>query len=48
LATLPGAPGALVAGLRGGVLMLTEAAGESWSRLQVELPDVVDLAAASA
>jgi photosystem II stability/assembly factor-like uncharacterized protein len=48
LATLPGVPGALVAGLRGGVLMLTEDAGESWSRMQVELPDVVDLAAAPA
>jgi photosystem II stability/assembly factor-like uncharacterized protein len=48
LATLPGVPGALVAGLRGGVLMLTEDAGETWSRLQVELPDVVDLAAATA
>jgi photosystem II stability/assembly factor-like uncharacterized protein len=47
LTTLPGAPGALVAGLRGGVLMLTGDAGDSWSRLQVELPDVVDLAAAA-
>jgi hypothetical protein len=36
-----------VAGLRGGVLMLTGDAGDSWSRLQVELPDVVDLAAAA-
>jgi photosystem II stability/assembly factor-like uncharacterized protein len=46
LATLPGMPGALVAGLRGGLLMLTNDAGESWSRLTVELPDVVDLTAA--
>jgi hypothetical protein len=48
LATLPDVPGALVAGLRGGVLMFTEDARESWSRLQVELPDVVDLAVAPA
>jgi photosystem II stability/assembly factor-like uncharacterized protein len=48
LATLPDVPGALVAGLRGGVLMFTEDARESWSRLQVELPDVVDLTVAPA
>ena len=47
LATLPDAPGMLLAGLRGGVMMLTKDAGDSWSRLpRVELPDVVDLAAA--
>jgi photosystem II stability/assembly factor-like uncharacterized protein len=45
LATLPERPGALVAGLRGGAVMLTEDAGESWSRLEIALPDVVDIAA---
>jgi len=48
LATLPGAPRALLAGLRGGTLMLTEDAGESWSRLRIELADLVDLATAPA
>ena len=48
LAALPDRPGALVAGLRGGVLMLSDDASESWARLQVELPDVVDIAAAPA
>jgi photosystem II stability/assembly factor-like uncharacterized protein len=48
LATLPGSPGALLAGLRGGALILTQDAGESWSRLEVDLADVVDLATAPA
>jgi photosystem II stability/assembly factor-like uncharacterized protein len=48
LATLPERPGTLVAGLRGGLLMLSEDQGDSWSRLQVELPDVVDIAASHA
>lgn len=47
LASLPGANRLLV-GLRGGTLLLTEDSGESWSRLDVALPDVIDLAAASA
>ena len=46
LATLPERPGALVAGLRGGALLLTEDRGESWTRLAAELPDVSDMAAA--
>ena len=46
LATLPERPRALVAGLRGGALLVTEDAGESWNRLAVELPGIVDLAAA--
>jgi photosystem II stability/assembly factor-like uncharacterized protein len=45
LATLPGRPGVLVAGVRGGPLLLTEDAGESWTRLDLDLPDVVALAA---
>lgn len=48
LATVPGSPGTLLAGLRGGALMLTQDAGETWSRLGVELADVVDLATAPA
>ena len=45
LATLSGRPGLLVAGLRGGLLMASEDAGESWTRLDLELPDVVAMAA---
>ena len=48
LTTLPERPGALVVGLRGGLLLATEDAGESWTRLAVGLPDVLDLAAAPA
>jgi photosystem II stability/assembly factor-like uncharacterized protein len=48
LATLPEQPRALVAGLRGGVLLVTDDAGESWTQLKVELPGVVDLATAPA
>ena len=48
LATLPGEPGRLLVGLRGGVLLLTDDSGESWSRLAVELPDVIGLAIAPA
>ncbi len=45
LTTLPEQPGALLAGLRGGTLLLTRDAGAGWERLRLELPDVVDLAA---
>ena len=48
LSALPGQPNRLLAGLRGGTLLLTDDAGESWSRLPSELPDVIDLAAAPA
>jgi photosystem II stability/assembly factor-like uncharacterized protein len=44
LGTLPGEPGALLVGLRGGVFLRTDDAGESWTRLPVQLPDVIDLA----
>jgi len=44
LAALAGEPGRLLVGLRGGTLLLTEDAGESWSRLATEPPDVIDLA----
>jgi len=45
LATLADRPGVVVAGLRGGVLLVSEDAGESWIRLEPELPAVVALAA---
>jgi photosystem II stability/assembly factor-like uncharacterized protein len=48
LAALPGRPRALLAGLRGGTLLLTTDAGESWRRLPFQLPDVIDLAVAPA
>ena len=48
LATPPDGPGAVVAGLRGGTLLLSRDAAVSWERLPVVLPDVIDLAAAPA
>jgi photosystem II stability/assembly factor-like uncharacterized protein len=38
-------PDALLAGLRGGVMVLSDDAGASWRRLPLELPDVIALAA---
>lgn len=48
LVTLPDQPGRLLAGLRGGTLLVTDDAAESWSRLPVRLPDLINLAAAPA
>jgi photosystem II stability/assembly factor-like uncharacterized protein len=48
LAALPEQPGRLLVGLRGGSMLVTGDAGESWSRLEPGLPDVVALAAAQA
>lgn len=48
LAALPGQPGRLLVGLRGGALLVGEDAGETWSRLGLTLPDVIALAAAPA
>jgi photosystem II stability/assembly factor-like uncharacterized protein len=45
LTPLQGEPGALLVGLRGGRLLLTRDSGESWERLRLDLPDVVDLVA---
>jgi photosystem II stability/assembly factor-like uncharacterized protein len=45
LATLPEQPDRLLIGLRGGTLLLTDDTGESWTRLELQLPDVIDLAA---
>lgn len=48
LSALPEQQNRLLVGLRGGTLLLTNYAGESWSRLPSKLPDVIDLAAAPA
>jgi photosystem II stability/assembly factor-like uncharacterized protein len=48
LVTLPDQPGRLLAGLRGGTLLITEDAGDTWSQLPVRLPDLIDLAATTA
>jgi photosystem II stability/assembly factor-like uncharacterized protein len=48
LATLPGRAGCLLVGLRGGSLLVGEEAGETWTRLEPTLPDVIALAVASA
>jgi photosystem II stability/assembly factor-like uncharacterized protein len=44
LATLPGQPGRLLVGLRGGSLLLSDDAGDSWTVLDLELTGVFDLA----
>ena len=44
--TLSGQPNRLVAGLRGGSPLATDDAGESWTRLGLELDGVIDLSAA--
>ncbi len=48
LATLPGEPGRLLVGLRGGTLLVTEDAGESWSSHALAMPDLIELAVAPA
>ena len=48
LITLADQPDRLLAGLRGGTLLMTDDAAESWSRLPVRLPDLIALAAAPA
>jgi photosystem II stability/assembly factor-like uncharacterized protein len=48
LVTLPDQPGRLLAGLRGGTLLITDDAAENWSRLPVRLPDLINLAVAPA
>ena len=47
LATLSGQPEHLLAALRGGTLLLTLDAGESWTRLPIRLPDAIDMAVTS-
>ncbi len=48
LAALPGQPGRLLVGLRGGTMLVGDDAGDSWSRLEPAVPDVLALAAAPA
>ena len=48
LAALPDQPGRLLVGLRGGALLVTDDAGESWTQLPVGIGDLIDLAVASA
>jgi photosystem II stability/assembly factor-like uncharacterized protein len=46
LATFPRQPDALLVGLRGGTLLVTDDRGEHWSALEVGIPDLIDLAVA--
>ena len=48
LTTLPGQPQRLLAGLRGGTLLLTDDAGDSWTRLALDLDDIIGLHASPA
>jgi photosystem II stability/assembly factor-like uncharacterized protein len=48
LAALPDQPGHLLVGLRGGSILVTGDAGDTWSLLEPRLPDVIALAAAPA
>jgi photosystem II stability/assembly factor-like uncharacterized protein len=47
LATVPGRAGWLLAGLRGGTLLVSDDAGDSWARLSADVPDIIDLALAT-
>lgn len=44
LATLSGQPDRLIVGLRGGTLMFTDDAGDSWTCRPLAVPDLIDLA----
>lgn len=44
LTTMDGWPRSVLVGLRGGALLLSQDAGESWTLLDLTLPDVIDLA----
>jgi photosystem II stability/assembly factor-like uncharacterized protein len=48
LTALPEQPNRLLAGLRGGTLLLSDDAAESWSRLALDLDDIVGLQASPA
>ena len=48
LAALPEQPGRLLVGLRGGAMLVGDDAGDTWSRLEPTVPDVIALAAAPA
>ena len=45
LATVPGRPGTLLAALRGATLMRSDDAGDSWSRVDTEVDDLVAIQA---
>jgi photosystem II stability/assembly factor-like uncharacterized protein len=46
LAAVPGQPGRLLVGLRGGAMLVGDDAGEVWSRLESPVSDVIALAVA--
>ena len=48
LATFPGQPGRLLVALRGGAFLVTDDAGDSWTQLALQLPDVIAVAVAPA
>jgi hypothetical protein len=48
LLTFTGQADRLLVGLRGGMLLLTDDRGESWTELQARLPGLIDLAAIAA
>ncbi|HEY3725942.1 MAG TPA: hypothetical protein VGL51_02135 [Solirubrobacteraceae bacterium] len=48
LTVLPERPNTLLAGLRGGTLLISDDAGDSWSQLALELDDIVALQASPA
>lgn len=48
LTTLPAQPNRLLVGLRGGTLLLSDDAGDSWSRVDAELDDLIAIQAISA
>ncbi len=48
LSTLPEQPGRLLVGLRGGTLLLSDDAGDSWTQLSSELDDVLGLEVSTA
>lgn len=48
LATLPAQSGRLLVGLRGGTLLVSSDAGQSWSHVALALPDVIALATSTA
>jgi photosystem II stability/assembly factor-like uncharacterized protein len=47
LGTFADQPERVLVGLRGGTLLLTDDAGETWRELPVRLPDLIDLAIAA-
>jgi photosystem II stability/assembly factor-like uncharacterized protein len=45
LSAMPDQPGSLLVGLRGGAVLRSDDAGESWTRLELALPDIVAIQA---